>query len=705
MGKGMTLVALVMLILSGVLLAHAEDEKDIEITVKFFDEKNETHKAKVGKMIVINVTVKTSIDLINVTLSVSIGEENLGKSSISIFSGGSAHTEFLWNTSHWEYGNYTIVVELKTSPEPVRVIENFLLLSADFKIKGVRVDKNRVYIGEFVNITTEVENIGNLADEAIVSFYIGTKLIGNAKGYILPYETSSIIFQWNTSGEKEGNYTIEAVIGNSYATTEKITLMISPGKVILLDVFTNKTVVKDGEVVRVIAVIMNNGTAKSNETRAEFYLDASSEPFHRETVKSLIPGESVSISSEIKGRDLPLGNHTVSVKVGNQIRTTENITVEPAAILHLVSVLVEPEEVFGGEDITIAVIVENEGRAEAKNANIRFFCDEELIYATNVNVLPTNVETIVHRWRTNHVLIETVKTIKVIFGKEFIEKNLTLKARNPELHIRTISISPQSPRSGENITVEVIIRNNGAVDAWAVVEFSDGNVSVGESDAYIIKMSQNITRIRFMIIGEGNHTIKVKVKCKNYTSEDEINITVRPALTPPSINIINFTARPHKIESSPDGRTEKITLTVTLGNRGDISGNVIIFIREGEKIIANETVSVPSRSVLVKSYTWRIKGEGKHTATLTVLGNISGEDTRTATVDLNYKSPGFITFILIISVLTVLMTSKIYKYAYENKGIPRRMGDVPEGESRRGWKHGKESIPSHRRKMARIEEK
>jgi len=138
---------------------------------------------------------------------------------------------FHWNTQHVPEGNYTLSASASFVPEEVNIENNHYddgvievkakppeLTIHDVAVSTVYPDSNFTYIGEVLEIFVIVENQGNFTESFnvtaiyanVTALYdphnIGTLLVENLE----PNSQKKLVFQWNTHGVVEGNYTLSA---------------------------------------------------------------------------------------------------------------------------------------------------------------------------------------------------------------------------------------------------------------------------------------------------------------------------------------------------------------------------------------------------------------------------------------------------------------------------------------------------------------
>jgi len=88
----------------------------------------------------------------------------------------------------------------------------FMSLIRDVAVINVVPSQNWAYQGWPVNVTVTVKNKGNVTETFNVSSYYDSTLIGKTNVTALaPGDQRDVLFQWDTTGVSEGNYTIKAV--------------------------------------------------------------------------------------------------------------------------------------------------------------------------------------------------------------------------------------------------------------------------------------------------------------------------------------------------------------------------------------------------------------------------------------------------------------------------------------------------------------
>jgi len=84
----------------------------------------------------------------------------------------------------------------------------------DASVQSITISatNDKVTIGQIVNVTVVVKNIGNMPDTLKTTLYAGVINLGYKMSTLEPSETESLFFTWNTTGLTAGNYEIKASI-------------------------------------------------------------------------------------------------------------------------------------------------------------------------------------------------------------------------------------------------------------------------------------------------------------------------------------------------------------------------------------------------------------------------------------------------------------------------------------------------------------
>jgi len=177
-----------------------------------------------GEILGINVTIANQGDFFetfNVTVYLHGLEIEIDKKLVSILNENSKTIIYVWNTTGFDVGNYTLRVTADPVPGETDILDNQFIdgwviitpaLVHDIAIIEVEVSKNTVGLNTQSNINVTFTNQGNYSESFTVNVYANSSVIASttfsefASGVGMTH-----VFTWNTSGWVLGNYMIKAV--------------------------------------------------------------------------------------------------------------------------------------------------------------------------------------------------------------------------------------------------------------------------------------------------------------------------------------------------------------------------------------------------------------------------------------------------------------------------------------------------------------
>ena len=186
-----------------------------------------------------DVTASKSVVVQNLTLSINVTVENIGKGNftesfnVTLYAnttiiGNMSVTNLQplttrtlalsWNTTGVAKGNYcvsaTAVLPIDNNPDDNTYTDGWIavILRDDLAVVYVTPSNSRVVQNSTLIITVTVENKGNFTETFNVTVYANTSLVGTQTGITLTSRNSTTLaFTWNTTGFARGDYLISAV--------------------------------------------------------------------------------------------------------------------------------------------------------------------------------------------------------------------------------------------------------------------------------------------------------------------------------------------------------------------------------------------------------------------------------------------------------------------------------------------------------------
>jgi hypothetical protein len=178
----------------------------------------------------------------------------------------------------------------------------FMSLIRDIAITNVAPNRSWAYAGWPVNVTVTVKNKGNISETFDVRAYYDTDLMGTMTvTNLLPDEVRDVVFQWDTTGVGDGNYTIKAeadilpyeinTADNSF-TDGVVWIMTEVRDVAITNLTISNSWAYKGWIVNVTVTVKNKGSITETFTTQVYY---NSNLLANLTVANLLPTEERSI--------------------------------------------------------------------------------------------------------------------------------------------------------------------------------------------------------------------------------------------------------------------------------------------------------------------------------------------------------------------------------------------------------------------------
>ena len=196
-----------------------------------------------GDIVNINVTTQNQgafAEVFNVTAYAN--SEIVGVKSVSLNSGASTIISFMWNTTGFGKGDYTISASASIIPGEVDTADNsgiannsvtILYNGHDVAVIGFGQLKTIVGQGYYMNITVIVKNYGVFEETFYTTVYINVTSIQTKNVTLTSGAKYTINFLWDTASFNKANYTISAYIWPVSYETDTDNNMLVDGTVIV----------------------------------------------------------------------------------------------------------------------------------------------------------------------------------------------------------------------------------------------------------------------------------------------------------------------------------------------------------------------------------------------------------------------------------------------------------------------------------------
>jgi hypothetical protein len=518
----------------------------------------------------------------------------------------------------------------------------------------------QVNITANISVAASMENVTEL--KVMMDINSGEESSSMILGALNSGEFKEFTFQWTPT--MYGDYSIEitAINGTDTANQTTTTLyykaLASDIIIQTVTISAQKALIGVDEVT-VTAALVNNGNAPGT---ANVTFGVGSEILGN-VLQDVVAGGNANavLATKFDGVLLADGEYQVGAVMldwtSSQVFAAQNITLTtPASKLAVDSLIVSAASALEGTNVTFTALLNNSGTAPAVNQTLIFADGATMLGAvTNLTVGMGQTQNVQFVWTLPDVAANTVKNITAAVGDSSAWVNITIVAKVPVILITDFTV-PDGMRIGDVKGFSATIKNNGTGDATdLVVDFYDNATKLASSAPFNLTVGSSfVATVNVTMVGTADvsHTFFVKAMGveKNATK------TVTHLPVPASVGITSITVKPAKKDKQPQDSTQSYTLTVTLKNTGEVkSSNCTLTIKEGTKTLFTENIALDGNQTLPKTYTWKVKGSGGHTATATLTGADAGTPaSQTAKCTLEY-TPGFEVLFLVAAIVVAVI--------------------------------------------------
>jgi subtilase family serine protease len=438
-----------------------------------------------------------------------------------------------------------------------------------------------------------------------------------------------------------------------------------------------------GEHITITVAVKNQGETSASSTLLTCYLDDAI--LDTESVEELQPGivSTVTFTWTATG-----GTHTVKATAdvnGALPETDETNNTATYSLTTLAADLVvqtitwSPANPSRGDSITISIVIQNQGTYESKYSNINFLIDGATRGITEIEAIdPGSSLTKTITWITlsgEHIftaIVDEANTTKES-NEANNESSITFNTMAPDLAVKAISWTPQSPSKNDIVSFKVTVINLGAgrAEGSSLAYFIDDTLrDTFEVPALSAGASSNVTFTWIAV--PDTHKIRVIADYYHMVNEtNETNNEIDATLTTeaPDLLISDLTWLPADVAAG-----DEVTFTVTLSNRGggNAEASSVVFYIDSRIIGSLEFPTLAAGEDETISVTWTAEG-GVHYISL-VADNLkkiieSNEENNRYTANLTVALPD-----LIVSDITfspekpALDETATFKITVENQG-------------------------------------
>jgi len=394
---------------------------------------------------------------------------------------------------------------------------------ASFQVTDLILDQTWVQVGESVQISVNVTNVGDTAGNHSVTLTIDDEPIATKTVQLSGAASATLDF--TATLITDGNHTVQIgdLIGSVKASLESPT---KPAEIKVTDLGVSRTEAEVGETIIVSATVTNIG-----DESGSFSLDLFVNNQKRETrTIQLASGETTTEEFEVTEE----AEGTYVVKVGDLTKsfeiTSEAQPVKPAEF-QVTELVINPVSVLADEIVDVSVKVTNVGE-ESGSYSVNLKIDGTIIETRDVTLSGGATEVVKFEVTETNPGTHTIK-INDQSGSFIVEAPVTA---SEDIHVYNLFVKPYEVWAGETVTItakadnmadepgtlQVRIMIKDKVEATKVLQLDAGatevpieiSVTGGAPDGYTVKVinlgNQNNTLSGyFKVVEDGFHTLIV----------------------------------------------------------------------------------------------------------------------------------------------------------------------------------------------------
>ncbi|PSQ15073.1 hypothetical protein BRD00_15040 [Halobacteriales archaeon QS_8_69_26] len=415
-----------------------------------------------GEPLNVTVTVTNTGDTQDSqTLSVEVGGDVVDFTEVSLAGGESEVYELTWQTEGGDAGNYqaNVTTENDTARTDVRV-------DSPSAFTATVEDTNAPILeGETLRVNATVENIGDVEGTETVALVVDGEERASRNLTLGGGENETITLSWTTEEGDGGKYDAEVRSGPNGDNT---TVTIQRPAELAVQIQEVESPVVEGEEMAVVASIENVGDIPVSRT---VVLSVGGQERYTQDL-TFSGGEERTIRLPWETGEGDAGNYTATVSIGGQSASEEVRVLAPATFE--VSVDTVSSSVDLGQNVSTTVIVENVGDL-AGNKTVTLSVGDAVRSEETVSLDPGGEERIVLTWATTDsdegqyaALVESPddsEAFDVSVGQS--GNNGTRPPKPNELPTVTIGYGPESPGPGQTVDFRANAEDpDGTIEAY-----------------------------------------------------------------------------------------------------------------------------------------------------------------------------------------------------------------------------------------------
>lgn len=618
-----------------------------------------------GQLVTVNVTFTNTGEAPAKFFRVYIYQDSIQQlisyKDVSIVNVSEVRTVSLgWDTSACSIGTHLLLVHVNpdflfTSIDEMDATNNngsraVVVAAPDFKLvlAGLELSPAELHVGDTLNVNWTLRNDGTQAAE---NFTVRITLDG---AEFFPGETVSLDpgRTYSSSAENEtallavGNHTLRFLAGNIDAERQFVLHPMRLADLLLKNVSWDPLNPRVDQSVLMTMDAVNAGGLASNACTLALYVDYSTRPQVQKDVPALAPGAYASFRFLWDTTGLPASSHHLRLHIDSgmvvaEINETNNnfrwdIVLSGEMDLAIENLTIRPRPPRAGDGVQFAMQVRNLGSLTSPASNLTLRINGLQVDRRAIGALDRGrVADVTLAWATaglppgNYTYELALDPIP---GDVDPQNNINTDVLGllapppaPDLRVSRIELEPGTPRSGENLSLGILIENVGTLDSGqssimiyldsglALLKFTDSPVAVPAipvGSSALVNVSRDTRSFK-----PATYMLNVTVDYKNEIAElNETNnrFTMELVLAEPVVRspvlAVGEVALSGGLRQGSD-----VQLTALIANlgEGDARSVTVSFIVDGNAVGTVQLDLIKAGANQTAKYTWKATA-GKH---------------------------------------------------------------------------------------------
>jgi len=391
---------------------------------------------------------------------------------IEITPGNTLIVSFTWTPE--EEGTLEITATLGDSTKTIEVAVA-KEKSADLVIESLTAIPENPEPDSEVTVNALVKNTGTeSSEETKLTYKIGDADSKTVKiPEIDPGDSSLVSFTWTP--EEEGTVTVKAAVEDSEKTIKVVVAKETSSDLKIESLSIDPENPGTNSEVTIKALVKNDGTKTSEPTNIIYTIDGTE-------IKEEVPAIGAGLDKPISHTwTTPDNEGTVTIKAAlEDIENSEkeiSVKIEGGSLPDLVIESLDTEsstQPEAGKTLNFTLKIKNEGEATANSSTAKYSFNGASEGETSIPELSAGESTItgfsVTPGNEENLSVTVIADSENIISESNednneMSKTINVKRELPDLKIESISLSPEEPHPGENITFTVTVKNNGSAAA------------------------------------------------------------------------------------------------------------------------------------------------------------------------------------------------------------------------------------------------